>query len=230
MTSKNAQCSNWCRFWINKISCKIGVLKQSQSGLFCSVSHMTILFVITCVMDVRDQMIIVCHRLWPSGSSPAHPSGFRGAPWAITFPPEADSLWSHFSTGPSASRNTFSVPTITDSYARTWWPQRLFTLPLHRPDCTLSRLVALINSRGVRLAGDPVDSDPGARLPWSPPWIGRWSHARALSVSPHSGADGLVQGELPPISPECWPFSPALPVTLARLLTAAETRLDVGKG
>ena len=34
---------------------KIGVLKQSQSPLFGSVSHMTILFVITCVMDVRDQ-------------------------------------------------------------------------------------------------------------------------------------------------------------------------------
>ena len=27
--------------------------------------------------------------------------------------------------------------------------------------------------------------------------------ARALSVSPRSGADGLVQGELSPISPEC---------------------------
>ena len=27
-----------------------------------------------------------------------------------TFPPEADPLWSHFSTGPSASRNTFQCP------------------------------------------------------------------------------------------------------------------------
>ena len=34
---------------------KIGVLKQFQSALFCSVSHMTILFVITCMMNVRDQ-------------------------------------------------------------------------------------------------------------------------------------------------------------------------------
>ena len=42
-------------FWVLKISCKVGVLKQSQSALFCSVSHMTILFVFTCVMNVGDQ-------------------------------------------------------------------------------------------------------------------------------------------------------------------------------
>ena len=53
--SENAQRSTWCRFWILKISCKIGVLKQSQSALFRSVSHMTILFVFTCVMNVGDQ-------------------------------------------------------------------------------------------------------------------------------------------------------------------------------
>ena len=46
---------NRCRFWILKISCKIVVLKQSQSALFGSVSHMTILFVFTCMMNVRDQ-------------------------------------------------------------------------------------------------------------------------------------------------------------------------------
>ena len=34
---------------------KIGVLKQSQPALFCSVSHMTILFVIACTMNVGDQ-------------------------------------------------------------------------------------------------------------------------------------------------------------------------------
>ena len=32
--------------------------------------------------------------------------------------PGADSLWSHISTGPSASRNTFSVSTITDGNSR----------------------------------------------------------------------------------------------------------------
>ena len=30
MTSKNAQCSSRCGFWVLKISCKIGVLKESQ--------------------------------------------------------------------------------------------------------------------------------------------------------------------------------------------------------
>ena len=37
------------RFEILKKSCKIGVLKQSQSALFGSVSHMRILFVFTYV-------------------------------------------------------------------------------------------------------------------------------------------------------------------------------------
>ena len=34
---------------------EVRVLKQSQSALFGSVSHMTILSISTCVMDVRDQ-------------------------------------------------------------------------------------------------------------------------------------------------------------------------------
>ena len=38
-----------------KISRKIGVLKQSQSALFCSITHIAVLFVFTCVMNVRDQ-------------------------------------------------------------------------------------------------------------------------------------------------------------------------------
>ena len=48
-------------------------------------------------------------------------------------------------------------------------------------------------------------------------------------MSPHSGADGLVQGELPPISPECWPFSPALPVTLAHPLLPPKHRWLSGR-
>ena len=55
MTSKNTRCSTRSRFWILKISCKIGVLKQSQSALFGSVSHMAILFVFTCMMNAGDQ-------------------------------------------------------------------------------------------------------------------------------------------------------------------------------
>ena len=57
MTSKNTQRSSRSGFRIFKISCKIGVLKQSQSALFSSVSHLTILFVLTCMMNVRYQAI-----------------------------------------------------------------------------------------------------------------------------------------------------------------------------
>ena len=57
MTSKNAQCSSRSRFWVLKISGNIGVLKQSQPALFCNSTHNTILFIFTCVMNVRDQSI-----------------------------------------------------------------------------------------------------------------------------------------------------------------------------
>ena len=58
MTSKKrTKCSTWCSFWILKIFCKIGVLKQSQSALFCSVTHIAILSVFTCMMNVRNQSI-----------------------------------------------------------------------------------------------------------------------------------------------------------------------------
>ena len=55
MTSKNAQCSTRSGFWIFKISCKIGVLKQSQPALLGSITHINILFVLTYVMDARYQ-------------------------------------------------------------------------------------------------------------------------------------------------------------------------------
>ena len=45
---------------------------------------------------------------------------------------------------------------------------RTMYLALRRPDCTLSRPLRFSSRRG-RPAGDPVDSDPGAKLPWSPP-------------------------------------------------------------
>ena len=54
---QNAQCSSRSGFWISKISCKVRVLKQSQSALLSSVSHMTILFVVTCVMNIWNQSI-----------------------------------------------------------------------------------------------------------------------------------------------------------------------------
>ena len=52
VTSQNAQCSTWRGFWILQISREVRVLKQSQSALFRSVSHMAILFVFTCVKNV----------------------------------------------------------------------------------------------------------------------------------------------------------------------------------
>ena len=52
---KKAQCSSKSGFRIFKISCKVRILKQSQSAAFRSVSHMTILFVFTCMMNVRYQ-------------------------------------------------------------------------------------------------------------------------------------------------------------------------------
>ena len=71
--------------------------------------------------------------------------------------------------------------------------------PLRWPDCTSSRLRAEEYDRPVTQSIATRSRLRGR----SPPWIGRWSPARALSVSPHSGADGLVQGELPSTSPEC---------------------------
>ena len=41
-TSEYAQCSSRSGFWIFKISRKVRVLKQSQSALLSSISHMTI--------------------------------------------------------------------------------------------------------------------------------------------------------------------------------------------
>ena len=55
MTSQNAQCSTRSRFWVLKISRKIGVLKQSQPELFSSITHMTILFVFTRMMNIWSQ-------------------------------------------------------------------------------------------------------------------------------------------------------------------------------
>ena len=98
-------------------------------------------------------------RLCSSGSSPAHPIGFRGAPQANTFPPEADSLWSHFSTCPSASRNTFSVSTITDGNARIGGRSTF-------PALTFSWLyIEPSRCGGVRPAGDLVDGDPTRTIP-----------------------------------------------------------------
>ena len=59
------------------------------------------------------------------------------------------------------------------------------------PDVGLTVHWAVSVQGGVRPAGDPVDSDPGAVLEDDP--HPRSDAGRPL-VSPHSGADGLVQG------------------------------------
>ena len=77
MTSKNAQCSTRSGFWILKISSKIGVLKQSQSALLGNITHITILFVSTCVMDVRYQTI----QAFVTGFGPFCNGSFKFVHW-----------------------------------------------------------------------------------------------------------------------------------------------------
>ena len=57
MTSKNVQCSSRSGFRIFKISLEVRVLKQSQSALFDSITHMTILFLFTSMMNLWCQSI-----------------------------------------------------------------------------------------------------------------------------------------------------------------------------
>ena len=83
----------------------------------------------------------VYHRLCSSDSSPALTVWFSEAHrGANTFPPEG-SVNALISTGPSASRNNFSVSTITDG-KRSGRGAAATYLPLRWPDCTLSRLRA----------------------------------------------------------------------------------------
>ena len=66
---------------------------------------------------------------------------------------------------PSASRNTFSVSTITDGYARLG---RVLpnTLDLRRPDCTSSRLFALVAKEYDRLVTQSMATpEPGCPDP-----------------------------------------------------------------
>ena len=79
------------------------------------------------------------YRLCSSGSSRLSPSGFEAHPGANTFP-SVCGLTSTSFTDPSASRNTFSVSTITDGNAQAGAAAHF--PPLRWPDCTLSRLRA----------------------------------------------------------------------------------------
>ena len=67
-------------------------------------------------------------------------------------------------------------------------------LPLRRPDCSLSRLSVCFT--GGREYDPPVTQSIATPEPGVPG--GADAQAKAWDVSPHPGADGLVQGELPP--------------------------------
>ena len=106
-------------------------------------------------------------RLCSSGSSPAHHRpAFEAHPGANTFPSVCGLTTSSF-TDPSASRNTFSVSTITDGNARGGGRSHLLAWLYIEP----------FPCGGVRPAGDPVDSDPGAVFEDDP-------HSRSDAVRP----------------------------------------------
>ena len=78
--------------------------------------------------------------------------------------------------------------------------------------------------------GDPVDNDPGAVFEDDP--HPRSNAGRPLEpwVCRHTREPTVVQGELPPISPEYWPLSPTLPVPLGARLGQVRTVVPVPRG
>ena len=132
--------------------------------------------------------------------------GFEAHPEAITFPPVC-ALWQQ----PRASTRGRPLPATPFQCPRS----RTATLELGAAALTCP-CVGLSPQWAVCVQYDqPVTQSIATPESSSRTISTIWSPARALSVSPHPGADGLVQGELPPIPPEFWPFSPALPGTLA---------------
>ena len=101
--------------------------------------------------------------------------------------------------------STFSVPTITDGYARLGRVLP-YTLDLHRPDCTLSRLFAsehdslVTQSIATPEPGFP-DPHPGSSRCLLRPRV--CHHTRDPTV--------LSRVSCRP-APESWPFSPAFPL------------------
>ena len=160
-------------------------------------------------------------RLWSSGSSPAS-ARFRGAPRG-----------DHLST-----RSEQSTPLFQRAHTR--FPHHLCSDYDHGrqrsereqqlfPALTLAWLYIEPSPCGeVRPAGDPVDSDPGAVFEDDP-------HPRSDAGRPlepwvcHHTRDPTVLSRVSCRSFH-WPFSPALPVTMAQPLTATETRQPAGQG
>ena len=149
-------------------------------------------------------------RLCSSGSSRLSPSGSWGGPRGEHLSIRVRSYHATSFTDPSASRNTFSVSTNTDGNARVRGRSTLSSL-------TLTWLyIEPFPCGGVRPAGDPVDSDPGAVFEEDPhprsdagrplePWVCR--HTREPTV--------LSRVSCRPPHLHSRPFSPALPVTWA---------------
>ena len=104
------------------------------------VRHQTIQSFVTGFGPFRDRSCKFVHcACVPSGSSPAHHRpAFEAHPGAF---PSACGLTTTSPTDPSASRNTFSVSTITDGKRSGRGPQHTY-LPLRWPACALSRLRA----------------------------------------------------------------------------------------
>ena len=71
VTSENAQESTWGWCWVFWISSIFRILKQSQSEMLCGVSHLTMLFEFTCVVNVRNQTcwtLVACSRPFCDGT------------------------------------------------------------------------------------------------------------------------------------------------------------------
>ena len=135
-------------------------------------------------------------RLCSSGSSWLSPSGSRGAPRGEHLSIRVRSCLDQLHGPIRFPQHLFSVHDHGRQRSG-GGPQHAF---LPYVGLTVHRAVSV---RRVRPAGDPVDSDPEAVFEDDPhPRSDAGRPLEPLSVSPHSGADGLVQAELPPTSPE----------------------------
>ena len=133
-----------------------------------------------------------------------HTADIQAHPGTITFPPEG-SVNALISTAHPLPADPFSVPTITDSYARARWPQHLITLPLRRPDCTLSRLSAIADEYHWPVTQSTAIPEPGCpglhpRSSWSSqrPWVCHRTRkptvvSRVSSRPPHLNVDRFHQ-------------------------------------
>ena len=170
-----------------------------------------------CVLRAPHQLITV--RLWrrTRGRTPFHPSHIAG-------------LGTARFVGPSASRNTFAVSTITDGNVRIGGRS-------HLPALTLAWLYTEPSPcGGVRPAGDLVDSDPGVVFEDDPhprsdagrpleDWVCR--HTREPTVlsrvscrPPHLNFDRfhqpcLIPGRTSRMGEDCRPRTTWRPLTLA---------------